>query len=154
MLVLTACRKCWLNMHEPAPSLSLPGPLKHYLTVYDTRRYCVHKFPTWVKQQQFFFLFFSFFNPWLDWATLCSKEWFNFLQMGFSKSFFFAEFRKRAHRCGTYAITTSLADRRALSHTTCTVELLYYILLVFLKCANTHKSAEYGLCYTWQGECY
>lgn len=68
-----------------------------------------------------------------------------FLANGLLQKLFFAEFKKRAHRCGTDAITTtSLADRRALSHTTCTVELLYYILLVFLKCANTHKSAEHG----------
>lgn len=62
-----------------------------------------------------------------------------FLANGFSKSFF-AEFKEGAHRCGTEAITAELlADRTALSHTTCTAELGYSVLLVL---AHTEKHTE------------
>lgn len=68
-----------------------------------------------------------------------------FLANGSSKSFF-AEFKEGAHRCGTDAITADLlADRTALSHTTCTAELGYSVLLVLAhteKNAQTHRSTK------------
>lgn len=144
MLVLTA-RLEMLIKHAWAHFFCLCGGLLSYtLPVYDTMRYYMPKFSTKVKQLftvvvVFFFLFFC-----RDQATLCSKEWFNSLQMGFSKSFF-AEFKERDHGCGTDAVTADLlADRIALSHTTCTVELWYSIFLVFShiqKCTNTHKKS-------------
>lgn len=114
-------------MHEPAPSPSpSPPDCTWYGTILDAR-------PKWnnsvsVGVCSFFFLILRGWGP----ATLCSKEWFNSLQMGFSESFF-AEFMEGAHRCGTDAITADwLADRGALSHTTCAVELRYFILLLLL----------------------
>lgn len=107
-------------MHEPAPSPSPRWPTSLCVIRNDT--VCT----TQMKQQReckgfcsFFFLFFLILRG-CGQATLCSKEWFNSLQMGFSESFF-AEFMERVHRCGTDGWL---------------IEELYHTLLAPLSCST------------------
>lgn len=108
-------------------------PLKT-LPVYDTFRKYMRRLPTGVKR--LYFLFHSFL---LGTGHSLFQRAIQYLANGFLQNVF----KERAYRRRTDAgSTSSTADRIALSHTTCTVELGHSIILVYahrLKCSNKNE---------------